>query len=203
MTRTWMAFSQAVYTINKYMEDNNECHLTSTMVVLYPKEEEMVSERRICAPSPPQWSPNGNTPGDRRTPSVLIRTQMPKKKNVQNINYLACMEAKKITHQDKLHRYCDQNEARCTLGGRNSQERTGSCWLSWPPHTCLHTKINVIKINTGWLHIHVGSRIAKETERKGTGKRAHLVGSFRFCKVWRSVDQVNLCNTLNCTLTNS
>lgn len=49
-----MAFSQAVYTINKYMEDNNECHLTSTMVVLYPKEEEMVSERRICAPSPPQ-----------------------------------------------------------------------------------------------------------------------------------------------------
>lgn len=42
----------------------------------------------------------------------------------------------------------------------------------------------------------------KETERKGTGKRAHLVGNFRFCKVWRSVDQVNLCDTLNCTLTN-
>lgn len=139
--------------------------------------------------------------GERQVCSSEHRCQ--KKKNVQNINYLACMEAKKITHQDKLHRYCDQNEARCTLGGRNSQERTSSCWLSWPPHTCLHTKINVIKINTGWLHIHVGSRIAKETERKGTGKRAHLVGSFRFCKVWRSVDQVNLFNTLNCTLTNS
>lgn len=40
-----MAFSQDNM-ISKYKEDNNECHLTSTgMAVLYPKEEEMVSER--------------------------------------------------------------------------------------------------------------------------------------------------------------
>lgn len=56
-----------------------KCYLTSTMVVLYPKEEEMISERHICAPSPPQGGPNGNRPRGRRMPSVLIRTQMPKK----------------------------------------------------------------------------------------------------------------------------
>lgn len=144
-----------------------KCHLTSTMVVLYPKEEEMVSERHIRAPSPPQWGPNGNRPGGRRTPSVLIRTQMPKKCTKY---YLACMEAKKITHQDKLHRYCDQNsESRCILGGRNNQERTSSCWLSWPPHTCLHMKINVIK-DKHWVAPHtcgIQNCHSRKQNRKG------------------------------------
>lgn len=122
--------------INKYMEwkTTTRCHLTSTrMVVLYPKEE-MVSERCICAPSPAQWGPNGNRPRVGARPS---------------------MEAKKITHQDELHRYCviktTSQDAYWEAETTRKEPAPADCPLT---STCAYTlKINVIK-DKHWVAPH-------------------------------------------------